>query len=316
MSVFSCAAVALSACSWLTIDEVPDNYRALKQIPCTTSRVAPGLDTLGMLGWVAGAVIATAVTEDPLYAIPGGGVGLLYGGSAVYGYNHTSKCVAAIDEINRQDSYDRSSSRPTANANPQNAERVTSEETTDGGTVLRLQLGIARLGVVLYGTPKTDPEGFRITAWRATERDPFRPGCSGLDVTGLAEAHMRLETKHSQVVRFGTRWDTLNAAASRETIEAILAADSPKLRVCEDVLVLYPSRLTLIKQFLDQWDSMATTAAPSEAPSEVAPSPTSPAGSQEQTAPAPAGCQYDTQCKGDRQCVEGRCVNPPDPASE
>jgi hypothetical protein len=26
---------------------------------------------------------------------------------------------------------------------------------------------------------------------------------------------------------------------------------------------------------------------------------------------AAAGCQYDTQCKGDRLCVEGRCTDPP-----
>ena len=24
-----------------------------------------------------------------------------------------------------------------------------------------------------------------------------------------------------------------------------------------------------------------------------------------------AGCQYDTQCKGDRVCVDGKCANPP-----
>jgi hypothetical protein len=35
-----------------------------------------------------------------------------------------------------------------------------------------------------------------------------------------------------------------------------------------------------------------------------------PSGSAKETA-ASDGCRYDTQCKGDRLCVDGRCVDPP-----
>jgi hypothetical protein len=45
----------------------------------------------------------------------------------------------------------------------------------------------------------------------------------------------------------------------------------------------------------------AAPATPPAVPAEPAP------------APAPQGCQYDTQCKGDRLCVEGQCVDPPAP---
>jgi len=48
-------------------------------------------------------------------------------------------------------------------------------------------------------------------------------------------------------------------------------------------------------------EDASTTVAEPTAGGEVAP-------------PAPDGCVYDTQCKGDRICEEGRCVSPPPPA--
>ena len=47
--------------------------------------------------------------------------------------------------------------------------------------------------------------------------------------------------------------------------------------------------------------SPAVPAIPQTPPAPAAPSPASP----------PSGCQYDTQCKGDRVCINGTCIPPP-----
>lgn len=53
----------------------------------------------------------------------------------------------------------------------------------------------------------------------------------------------------------------------------------------------------------------APPAPPAPPPAAAPASP--PAPEPEPPAPQPLGCQYDTQCKGDRLCVEGKCVDPP-----
>jgi hypothetical protein len=54
------------------------------------------------------------------------------------------------------------------------------------------------------------------------------------------------------------------------------------------------------------------TSCKEEAGGPTAPTPTPPAAE----APVAAGCQYDTQCKGERICEAGSCVEPTTPRAE
>ncbi|HVU04087.1 MAG TPA: hypothetical protein VHE30_20155 [Polyangiaceae bacterium] len=51
--------------------------------------------------------------------------------------------------------------------------------------------------------------------------------------------------------------------------------------------------------------AVAETATPPTPSSSIAPSAPAP------SSPSSTGCQYDTQCKGDRICVQSSCVDPP-----
>jgi hypothetical protein len=96
------ALLSTSGCSWIFVQPLPpdhgDDYR-----PCTSSRVAPVVDTILTLTNLASALYVASennVTNKDAAVTLGIGVGILWALSAGYGYSHTAECEEAheLDE--------------------------------------------------------------------------------------------------------------------------------------------------------------------------------------------------------------------------
>jgi hypothetical protein len=91
-----------AGCSWIFVQPLPPEHGYDYQ-PCTSSRVAPVIDTIFTITNVASALYVGTrdnVTNKGTAVTFGLSVATLWGLSAGYGYSHTAECEAAheIDE--------------------------------------------------------------------------------------------------------------------------------------------------------------------------------------------------------------------------
>jgi hypothetical protein len=96
------ALLSTSGCSWIFVQPLPPDHGYDYQ-PCTSSRVAPVVDTIFTLTNLASALYVASennVTNKGTAVTLGLGVGLLWALSAGYGYSHTAECEEAheLDE--------------------------------------------------------------------------------------------------------------------------------------------------------------------------------------------------------------------------
>jgi hypothetical protein len=106
-SVIACAVLApfASSCSFVFVRPLNTNENALQASQqCTSSNIAPGLDTF-IAGWQVVRIMLAAGASEADYQGSGGSqeadiaLGLLFGGlaigSAIYGFNATDECRRA-----------------------------------------------------------------------------------------------------------------------------------------------------------------------------------------------------------------------------
>ena len=95
----------MAGCSWIFVDPLPASYAPGDHAHCTTDRTAPVVDTLFTITNLAStAYVASEDTVANKGTVVGVGVAAagLWFASALYGYVHTSDCVAAkADEDGR-----------------------------------------------------------------------------------------------------------------------------------------------------------------------------------------------------------------------
>jgi hypothetical protein len=92
-----------TGCSYLFMTPAPDNHARLPYVECTSSRVAPVIDTLVGSIYIATAagLVVSAVTRDgphPDWGALGGsaGIAIVSGASAVKGFGNANHCEAAV----------------------------------------------------------------------------------------------------------------------------------------------------------------------------------------------------------------------------
>lgn len=93
-------AACLGGCSWLFVNEAPEHHERMAYFECTSSKVAPVLDTVGAAIYgVQAAVIAgqseSSFHNPEVYVATSLAVALVDAASAMYGYRHTSRCADA-----------------------------------------------------------------------------------------------------------------------------------------------------------------------------------------------------------------------------
>jgi hypothetical protein len=109
IALFSVAVFALHGCSYLFVTTVPENHRRDDAVECTTSRVAPIVDTVMAASHLAGFVYlesrsfpdqdrqqVTLLSVSELAGL------LIYGASAVHGYLATADCAEAVASSARE----------------------------------------------------------------------------------------------------------------------------------------------------------------------------------------------------------------------
>jgi hypothetical protein len=87
--------VLLPSCSYLLVEPLPENYKSRRRIRCTTSRVAPVLDTVFTLTNTAGVIYVASqdnVKNKENSVLLGLSVAAIWAISAVYGYKATDAC--------------------------------------------------------------------------------------------------------------------------------------------------------------------------------------------------------------------------------
>ncbi len=312
----------LSACSVLTIERLPDNYKEMPRFRCTSNRIAPGFDLLWTVGSMAGAVLALSYDQKAIGAVSAAG-GAVYLGSSIYGYSSTSECADAMDAANEREAAGRP---PGADSEFATAARHTPMQiarrfqagrvSTVGGdgsdATLRATLaaGSARqLRVVFSGQPQHDATAMQLAVYRQTRSTGLiYENCADVGVIVDSKGEHKFAARHETGVNpTGSRWESLTADIPRATFDEIAAAQTASLRVCRDVLVIERSQFEVLRNYLQRWDAIAAEQSPATpSPAEAAPA----------TDNAVTGCEYDAQCKGERVCVDRRCVDPPTPASK
>jgi hypothetical protein len=104
---FLACACVLQGCSYAFVNGPPDNYQQSPVFDCTTSKVAPVLDTLGAGYQIVRAGVAVAADENDYADYPisrgadialGIGFATLLTASAIYGYSETLSCQDAKAE--------------------------------------------------------------------------------------------------------------------------------------------------------------------------------------------------------------------------
>jgi hypothetical protein len=91
-----------SGCSWLFVQPLPPNYERGDDSNCTTSRVAPVIDTIFTATNLASAIYVSGqnnVANKGSAAALGTSVAILWLSSAIYGYRSTSACEDALDDV-------------------------------------------------------------------------------------------------------------------------------------------------------------------------------------------------------------------------
>jgi hypothetical protein len=189
-----------------------------------------------------------------------------------------------------------------------------------GHTLLRVTLGSDGLRAMFVGKPDRDPTRVEVILARKAPGTIYE-GCRNLDyVSGEDTGSLSGDVKYGRLVQDAAQWETLTTTIDRAKVGAIAAADSAQLKACSDVIDLNQAQVVLLRAFLQRWDDAARRAPPAASPPpapapEQSPAPADPpiaaAAATAPIAATPPGCQYDTQCKGERICVEGRCTAPP-----
>ncbi len=167
-------------------------------------------------------------------------------------------------------------------------------------------------------TVRTLPPNYRdVPHFRCTS-NKIAPGLDLLwGLGGLVGGAVALSTWKSRTGKIvgaadligGAMFLASSAYGFSKTSECAKALDAADEREAARVRGDKPGPSTAAKPTPPPTASPAAGHAPQAATPNAEPQPTS----------APLGCQYDTQCKGDRICHEGRCVDPdraPAPAPE
>lgn len=92
-----------TGCSWLFVDKAPPNHAQLRYFDCTSSKIAPVLDTVEAVG---GSLAAGIIASDSSYGSDKAagvaveiGLAAVFAASAIYGYTATSDCRDAKDAL-------------------------------------------------------------------------------------------------------------------------------------------------------------------------------------------------------------------------
>jgi hypothetical protein len=109
----------VSGCSFLFVTEAPAGHARLTSFECTTSKLAPVLDTVGAVAYGAEAAVFAASrdssggssTETAMAAF---GIAALATVSAVHGYRATSQCAQAKDDLQARSAGRQPASLPIA----------------------------------------------------------------------------------------------------------------------------------------------------------------------------------------------------------
>jgi len=191
---------------------------------------------------------------------------------------------------------------------------------------LRLILGVSGRRLIVTSNPERRPERFELGMQRPSTV-PLYQGCRRVDL--VIDTYHRTVAGHAAFARGGRHgvdgWEALSAPVLRETLQQVAVAGAAEFRACHDRLVLDERHRTWLRIYLKRWQEVAAQA-PTQQPPEavaiaeqpvaaapVASEPTSPSAPQP-PAPTPVvvdGCKFDLQCKGDRICVAGSCIDPP-----
>jgi hypothetical protein len=186
------------------------------------------------------------------------------------------------------------------------------------GTELLAHVGVPNRFAAVFGFPDGVPQRLRIGVL-ASSSEPRYAQCrsinavvDGKPMTIVAAAHYSRRAPA----------ESLSGDVTLETIAAIANAKASTVLACSDSIQLTERHLATLRAFLTRWEQIAPkggaqpSAAPDAATSEPHAEPVVQApGSEAQpesplVAPPSTGCQHDMQCKGDRICRDGQCVDP------
>lgn len=264
-------------------------------------------------------------------------------GRAWYCASHPTKCTRA-DQA--QTAVPAAKVRPTVT---HQVEGLTVEyDEFEKHTTLRARLVTTRTTTTFSGQPAKVADRIRITVFRNLGAPIAYDACRNMDLSieGKVIAASPSDVMYtagggpvpeslSVVVPLATVTAMAETTTATKAIEldredgralaAVVAMEetnaAPKIRACNDVIAISAKQRLLLKSFLVRWKGLAARApkqesapaqaSPAEPPGEV--TPLAPVSADGIDSPVAAGCQYDTQCKGERICAAGQCVDPPAP---
>ncbi len=100
----ACVLTLCGGCSWLFVSEAPAQPKQFRYFDCTSSRVAPVLDSAGAVVYGLAAVAAASTdafarSDRAAYTAVYAVTGALAIASAVYGFRQTDRCQTAKEEM-------------------------------------------------------------------------------------------------------------------------------------------------------------------------------------------------------------------------
>jgi len=173
------------------------------------------------------------------------------------------------------------------------------------GERLRVLLRTRHMRMTLGGEPSRDPEHMQLSIARPLSEAPVLHRCA--DIAFVSDGVVQPVAKPSYAAfadNGGHDWESLTLTIGRAEAQS-LARSTATIRACDFAVRLNAQQTTTLAAFLHRWD-----ATPRDLGVLPMPEANPPVASPEIAAPA-SGCQYDAQCKGERICVAGVCVDPP-----
>jgi hypothetical protein len=254
-----------------------------------------------------------------------GAVGLVEGsvylGSSGYGFTETSKCAKAIDAANEREAA--GVAPPKEDDRPRKEFASLATRKRGSGTQLQVYVGLRSHYATLVGSPDGSPPSRLRLGIIATSAAPRFAQCRtvGAVVDGVPIT-IASDATYQRALVNGEVFESLSADISRKTVDAVATSSASAFFGCTDSIPLSQRDLVMLRTFATRWDQLSPKGAsqpasappsvesPSAPPSEP-PQPTPSASSPPAAEPPNSGCHYDTQCKGNRICQGGLCVEPP-----
>lgn len=186
---------------------------------------------------------------------------------------------------------------------PEGNEKTCAPEDERLIAVLSANAARVRVHIVLWGHPARDPEN-EVAIYRHAPGPLYR-SCRNVELSVNGEKDPMLAAKYTN----GRGWEGLKVNMPLTTVERIATARSVRVRACADDITIPPYQLGILTDYVKQWQQMANAAVRAAS----MPPPTEAETDDSPPASAMSGCDYDTQCKGDRLCVNRQCVSPTSP---